>query len=151
MRLWAHRYSNAAFPFDRQECGALNTLSLHPRILALIGQLLGVAEDQLRLTQCFITAKFGGKLPPQPPAPPPSPAASSGSSGGSVAWDWRTAADHQPMHRDVLTNSMLEPARDSHQWAAPEDVQAILYYADVEDAGGPTACVLRGIATLSAP
>ena len=43
------------------------------------------------------------------------------------------------MHRDVLTNSMLQPARDAHQWTAPEEVQAILYYADADEAGGPTA------------
>ena len=120
------QYSNAAFPFKCERSGALNAVSLHPRVLALVSQLLSVPPDELRLTQCFITAKFGED-----------PAANKGE------WDWRTAPDHQPMHRDTLTNSLLQPARDAHYWGTPEDVQAIIYYGpqDASEAGGPTAFV----------
>ena len=124
-------YSNAAFPFAREECAALNQVSLHPRVLALVAQLLAVPPERLRLTQCFITAKFG-----------PSVEECRAQEAGEQ-WDWRTADDPQPMHRDTLTNSMLQPARDAHDWEEPEDVQAILYYGPqgAAEAGGPTAFV----------
>ena len=118
--------SNAAFPFQREAAGALNAISLHPRLLALVAQLLGCVEtpEELRLTQCFVTAKYGG------------PTLTPGSAAG-----WHSANDHQPMHRDVGTNSLLEPARDRIQWHRPEEVQGILYYADAAEAGAPTAFV----------
>jgi len=92
-------------------------------VLGLVAQLLAVPPEKLRLTQCFITAKFGLSV-----------------EQAGEEWDWGTADDHQPMHRDTLTNSMLQPARDAHDWEQPEDVQAILYYGPqgAAEAGGPT-------------
>ena len=123
--------SNSAFPFQPDTLGALNAISLHPRLLALVAQLLGTSQtpEQLRLTQCFVTAKYGPKLAGTSAAAP-------------AALEWHGASDHQPMHRDVGTNSLLEPARDSIQWRPrPEEVQAIMYYADAAEAGAPTAFV----------
>lgn len=120
------QYSNASFPFHPRQHGALNAISLQPRLLALLSQLLSVGPDELRLTQSFVTAKFGAR--PE-------------TVNKLEGWDWRFADDHQPMHRDIMTNSLLQPARDARQWAAPEDVQAILYYDDSVCAGGPTAFV----------
>ena len=120
----------ASFPFEREgSMSALNEVSLHPRLLALLSQLLGTEPEQLRLTQCFITAKFGEAV--------------GCNSADQQQQGWHASEDHQPMHRDVGTNSLLQPARDAIQWRPdPEEVQGILYLgADAAEAGAPTAFV----------
>ena len=115
-----------AFPFDTP---ALNTVTLHPRILTAVAQLLDVAVDELRLTQGALDGKWGVVLPPAlaPPAP--------------TSYSWGTAVGDQPMHCDYGNNTLLSPARSPSQWGPPDDVQVILYYDDCNDAGGPTAFV----------
>lgn len=79
---------------------AFNAVTLHPRLLAAIGQLLGVATTELRLTQADLWPKYGHTRTP-------------------AALD----NDEQRMHVDYPNHTLVHPG----PWARPEAVELILY------------------------
>jgi Phytanoyl-CoA dioxygenase (PhyH) len=98
-------------------CAAFNAITLHPRLLIGIGQLLGRAVTDLRLTQSDLWPKYGrGTTTMQP--------------GDN---------DDQRMHVDYPNHTLAHPP----PWCAPEAVELILYLDRVEDCGGATALVAR--------
>ena len=95
---------------------ALNAVTLHPRLLAGIAQLLGVATTDLRLTQSDLWPKYGQTRP-------------------AGALD----NDEQRIHIDYPNHTLVHPS----PWQRPEAVELILYLDDVDDCGGATALVAR--------
>lgn len=96
---------------------AANALTLHPRLLAAIAQLLGVDVAELRLTQSDVWPKYGRTR--------------------------RNADDRdnddQRIHVDYPNHTLTHPP----PWHAPEAVELILYLSDVDECGGATALVPR--------
>ncbi len=107
--------SGGAFVFPAT--AAFNTVTLHPRLLAAVAQLLGTAVADLRLTQSDLWPKYGRaeKL--------------------HGAFD----AQDQRIHVDYPNHMLAHPA----PWDRPEAVEMILYLSDVDECGGPTAVVAR--------
>ena len=103
-----------AFPASS---AAANALTLHPRLLGSVGELLGVDACDLRLTQSDLWPKYGR----------------SGRSG-----EGRDNAD-QRMHVDYPNHTLTHPP----PWDAPEAVEILVYLSDVETCGGATAVVPR--------
>ncbi len=103
-----------AFPAESE---ALNALTLHPRLLGAVAQLLGVEVAELRLTQSDLWPKYGRAT----------------RSGGAL--------DHadQRMHVDYPNHTLTHPP----PWDEPEAVEGILYLSAVEKCGGATALVPR--------
>ena len=99
------------------EIDAVNALTLHPRLLRAVSQLLGVEVGELRLTQSDLWPKYGR----------------AGRSGGE-----RDNAD-QRMHADYANHTLTHPPA----WDAPEAVELILYLDDVDACEGATALVPR--------
>lgn len=99
------------------ELPAVNDLTLHPRLLGAVAQLLGVEITELRLTQSDLWPKYGRE----------------GHSGGE-----RDNAD-QRMHTDYPNHTLTHPP----PWDEPEAVELILYLSDVDQCGGATALVAR--------
>jgi hypothetical protein len=97
--------------------GAANEITLHPRLLGAVSDLLGTKVGALRLTQSDLWPKYGrarkiaGQLDNQ----------------------------DQRIHVDYPNHSLVHPPR----WDAPEAVEIILYLSDVADCGGATALVPR--------
>ena len=102
------------FPSD---CVELNEITLHPRLLGAVAQLLDCPVRELRLTQSDLWAKHGKPKPVN---------------------DQYDNAD-QRMHVDYPNHTLTHPPR----WDAPDAVEMIIYADDVEECGGPTAVVLR--------
>jgi Phytanoyl-CoA dioxygenase (PhyH) len=98
-------------------CEAFNAVTLHPRLLAAIGELLDVAIANLRLTQSDLWPKYGR-------------------GGGDRT---PTDNDDQRMHVDYPNHTLAHPP----PWHAPEAVELILYLDDVEQCGGATAVAAR--------
>jgi Phytanoyl-CoA dioxygenase (PhyH) len=94
-----------------------NAVTLHPRLLTAIGQLLGVAATELRLTQADLWPKYGRRGDDRK----------------------RIDNDDQRMHVDYPNHTLAHPP----PWHAPEAVELILYFDRVEDCGGATAVVPR--------
>ncbi|MGH1487852.1 MAG: phytanoyl-CoA dioxygenase family protein [Acidimicrobiales bacterium] len=108
-------FGNAlTFPADLLE---FNEVTLHPRLLEAVGQLLGVPVSELRLTQSDLWPKYGR------------------SERGGGVYD----NQDQRIHVDYPNHSLVHPA----PWDRPEAVELILYLSDVEDCGGSTAVVPR--------
>ena len=103
-----------AFPAD---VDAVNVLTLHPRILHAVAQLLAEEPGGLRLTQSDCWAKYGRKT----------------RSGGD-----RDNTD-QRIHADYPNHTLTHPPR----WEAPEAVEILLYLDDVETCEGATGVVPR--------
>jgi hypothetical protein len=99
------------------ESEPMNELTLHPRLLRALAQLLAVDTKQLRLTQSDVWPKYGR------------------SSRSGSQWD----NDDQRMHVDYPNHTLTHPP----SWDAPEAVELILYLSDVEHSGGATALVPR--------
>ncbi|NNL67312.1 MAG: hypothetical protein HKP30_13775 [Myxococcales bacterium] len=95
---------------------AVNAITLHPRLLAAVAQLLGVPVMELRLTQSDLWPKYGHPR-----------------SGAE-----RDNAD-QRIHVDYPNHTLVHPPR----WDRPEAVEIILYLSDVSETGGATAVVPR--------
>ena len=95
----------------------LNDVTLHPRLLAAVAQLLEVAVADLRLTQSDVWPKYGR----------------SEKSGGKLD------NSDQRIHVDYPNHSLAHPT----EWSRPEAVELIVYLADVEICGGATALVPR--------
>jgi hypothetical protein len=95
---------------------AFNAVSLHPRLLAAIAELLDVPTTQLRLTQSDLWLKYGQIRPPG-------------------TFD----NDDQRIHVDYPNHTLVHPS----PWSRPEAVELILYLDDVADCAGATALVPR--------
>jgi hypothetical protein len=106
--------SNGLTNFPYNNGSAANDVTLHPRLLAAVRQLL--ATDDIRLTQAELWPKYGRRQ----------------FAGESDNTDQRIHCDY-PNH--TLT---LPPP-----WEAPEAVEMILYLDDVAVSGGATAVVPR--------
>lgn len=108
--------SAGAFVFPA-ECTAFNDVTLHPRLLAAVAQLLGCAVRDLRLSQSDLWAKHGRAHPVDDP------------------FD----NEEQRIHVDYPNHTLTHPPR----WDTPEAVEVIVYGDDVSETGGATAVVLR--------
>ncbi len=95
---------------------AFNAVTLHPRLLAAIAQMLDVQTSELRLTQSDLWPKYGQTRTPE-------------------ALD----NDEQRIHVDYPNHTLVHPS----PWHRPEAVELILYLDRVEDCGGATALVAR--------
>jgi len=96
---------------------ALNEITLHPRLLGAGAQLLGIRNEDLRLTQSEAWPKYGRKT----------------QTGGAMD-------NHdQRIHIDYPNHSLAHPA----EWENPESVAVIAYFDRVEDVGGATQVVPR--------
>lgn len=96
---------------------AINEITLHPRLLGAISQLLGVRVRDLRLTQSEPWPKYGRR---------------SGPAG-------RFDNQDQRMHVDYPNHTLTHPA----DWDRPEAVEILVYFDAVEECGGATEFVPR--------
>jgi Phytanoyl-CoA dioxygenase (PhyH) len=96
---------------------AVNAITLHPRLLRAVTQLLGADTAGIRLTQSDLWAKYGRATP-------------SGDPLGN---------DDQRMHVDYPNHTLTHPP----PWDAPEAVEMIVYLSDVDECGGATRVVPR--------
>ncbi len=108
--------SGGAFVFPCASA-AFNAVTLHPRLLESVAQLLDVEVEDLRLTQSDLWPKYAR---------------------GGGAHGPRDNSD-QRMHVDYPNHSLVHPP----PWEAPEAVEVIIYLDDVETCGGATALVAR--------
>lgn len=113
--------SNGGFVFPSTS-DAFNAVTLHPRLLMAIAQLLAVPVCELRLTQSDLWAKYGHRR-------------DRSKTPGRLAYD----NQDQRIHVDYPNHMLAHPA----PWDRPEAVEAILYLSDFPDCGGPTAVVPR--------
>ena len=99
------------------EVAAVDEITLHPRLMAAVGQLLDCAVRDLRLTQSDLWAKWGRSRPVDD------------------AFD-----NHdQRIHVDYPNHMLTHPP----EWDRPEAVEMIVYMDHVESCDGATAVVLR--------
>ncbi len=96
---------------------AINEITLHPRLLGAVSQLLGVRVRDLRLTQSEPWPKYGRQR----------------RAAG------RLDNQDQRMHVDYPNHTLTHPA----DWDSPEAVEILLYFDAVEDCGGATEFVPR--------
>ena len=96
---------------------AINEITLHPRLLSAVSQLLGVRIRDLRLTQSEPWPKYGRQR----------------QAAG------RLDNQDQRMHVDYPNHTITHPA----DWDSPEAVEILLYFDAVEDCGGATEFVPR--------
>jgi hypothetical protein len=96
---------------------AINEITLDPRLLGAVSQLLGVHVWDLRLTQSEPWAKYGRV----------------NKAGG------RFDNQDQRMHVDYPNHTLTHPA----DWDRPEAVSILLYFDTVEQCGGATEFVPR--------
>lgn len=111
-----HDFGSAGRMVFPAECAAFNAVTLHPRLLHAVAQLLGVPVTGLRLTQSDLWPKYGRH-------------------GEPGAFD----NDDQRMHVDYPNHTLAHPS----PWERPEAVELILYLDRVEDCAGATALVPR--------
>lgn len=99
------------------QSAAFNAITLHPRLLCAVSQLLGLPVSDLRLTQSDLWPKYGRDT------------------------DVTSALDNddQRIHVDYPNHTLAHPT----PWGRPEAVELILYLDHVQDCGGPTAVVPR--------
>jgi len=106
------------FPSDLE---SLNEITLHPRLLRVIAQLLNTDESGIRLQESECWAKTSAV-------------------GGPPVDGWPALSNSdQRIHMDYPNMYLTHPP----QWEAPESVELILYYSDVKTCGGPTHIVPR--------
>ena len=110
--------SNMVFP---HQIDALNEITLHPRLLGAVAQLLDTNVTNLRLSQSDVWAKYGRP------------------DGVRNRYD----NSDQRIHVDYPNHMLAHPT----EWHRPEAVEIIIYYSDVDACGGPTAVVPRSGAT----
>ncbi|MEM8924079.1 MAG: hypothetical protein AAGD35_11310 [Actinomycetota bacterium] len=108
--------SAVVFPTQNE---AFDHLTLHPRLLAAIGQLLGRRPADLRLTQSDLWPKYGRPLD-QPP-------------------ENRYDNNDQRIHVDYPNHTLVHPS----PWSRPDAVEAIVYYGHHAECAGGTAVVPR--------
>lgn len=105
----------ASFP---GECVEFNALTLHPRLLAAVSQLLGVHVRQLRLNQSDLWVKRGRTT--------------TGAAGPADNADQR-------MHVDYPNHTLVHPSA----FDSPDAVEVIVYFDRSEECRGETRVVLR--------
>ena len=98
------------------QVSALNELTLHPRLLQSVADLLATAVTDLRLTQSDLWCKYGRSL----------------KTGEHDNQDQR-------IHIDYPNHTLAHPT----PWERPEAVEMIVYYDHFEETGGSTAVVPR--------
>jgi hypothetical protein len=108
--------SRGHFVFPARSAAA-NEITLHPRLLGAVAELLDVPVRQLRLSQSDLWAKYGRDK--------------------KTAGRWDN--QDQRIHVDYPNHTLTHPPR----WDEPEAVEIILYLSDVEVCGGATAVVPR--------
>ena len=101
---------------DRGSDAALNHMTIHPRALALVAQLMNTEEINLRLSQSHIIAKYGALI--DKPGDP---------NHGHITGD-------QELHVDYGNNTLLVPPIAT----SPEAIACLCYYSDVDECGGAT-------------
>ena len=99
---------------------SFNKMTLHPALLSAIAQLLKTKENELRLSQADLWAKYGRRP------------------GDEAKASIQDNAD-QRIHVDYPNHTIAHPS----PWGRPEAVEMILYLDDVDQVGGPTAVVPR--------
>jgi hypothetical protein len=95
---------------------ALNHMTIHPRPLAVVAQLMNVDEMDIRLSQSHIIAKLGAKI--DRPGDP---------NHGEMSGD-------QEIHVDYGNNTLMVPPNTK----SPEAIACLCYYSDVDECGGAT-------------
>ncbi len=105
--------SNVNFP---TQIAALNQITLYEPLLDAVAALLGVATEEIRLTQSDLWPKYGHTQ----------------KKGVQDNQDQR-------IHVDYPNHMLAHPA----PWDRPEAVEIIIYFDDVEETGGSTAVVPR--------
>ena len=101
---------------DRGPDAAANQMTIHPRALTLVAQLMNTEEMNLRLSQSHIIAKYGAQI--DKPGDP---------NHGHITGD-------QELHVDYGNNTLLVPPLT----ASPEAIACLCYYSDVDECGGAT-------------
>ncbi|NKB98623.1 MAG: hypothetical protein GKR90_09065 [Pseudomonadales bacterium] len=101
------------FPADSRAC---NAITLHPRLLQSVTDLLGVETTLLRLTQSDLWPKYG-----------------------RAASDRDYDNHDQRIHCDYPNHSLTHPPR----WEEPDAVEIIIYLSDFDACAGSTAVVPR--------
>ena len=96
---------------------AINEITLHPRLLGAVSQLLGTHVWDLRLTQSEPWAKYGRASQDR----------------------GRLDNQDQRMHIDYPNHTLTHPA----DWDRPEAVSILVYYDALEECGGATEFVPR--------
>jgi hypothetical protein len=96
---------------------SINLITLHPRLIGAVSQLLGVHVWSLRLTQSEPWAKYGHTNQPGD----------------------RLDNQDQRIHVDYPNHTLTHPA----DWDRPEAVSVLVYYDAVEECGGATEFVPR--------
>ncbi len=109
-------FGMAGFVFPA-ECAAFNSVTLHPRLLAAVAQLLGVELAEVRLSQSDLWIKHGRPRSTDDP------------------FD----NDDQRIHVDYPNHTLVHPP----EWDSPEAVEVIIYADRVDDCDGATRVVLR--------
>ncbi len=94
------------FPFDSP---ALNAVSLHPRILGAVSQVLEKPVHHVRMTQAALNGKYG----PEKPRP----------DGVQFEFSWGNQDGNQPMHQDYGT------LQHQHAVSAVQPTDEALYTA----------------------
>ena len=108
--------SGGRFVFPSPSAAA-NEITLHPRLLAAVSELLGAGVRELRLSQSDLWPKYGR--------------------AGAALGVWDN--QDQRIHVDYPNHTLAHPP----PWDRPEAVEIILYLNDVEACGGATAVVPR--------
>jgi hypothetical protein len=106
--------SDLTFP---STLSGFNELTLHPRLLAAVSQLLDTPIADIRLSQSDLWPKYGRE---------------ERSGGIQDNMDQR-------IHVDYPNHTLAHPA----EWDRPEAVELIVYLSDVDECGGATAVVPR--------
>ena len=96
---------------------AINDITLHPRLLRAVSQLLGIRIRDLRLTQSEPWPKYGHEAKANGPL----------------------NNQDQRMHVDYPNHTLTHPA----DWDRPEAVEILIYFDRVEECGGATEFVPR--------
>jgi len=93
----------------------LNHMTIHPRALAAVAQLMDSDVLDIRLSQSHVIAKSGRFISPDEP-------------------DDRRIMGDQDIHVDYGNNTLMVPAHTD----TPDSVACLCYYSDVEESGGAT-------------
>jgi hypothetical protein len=94
-------------------------MTIHPRAIAAVAQLMDTPQENVRLSQSHVIARWGGLVEPD---------AAEGDEKHSVI------QGDQDIHVDYGNNTLLVPPR----LPRPEAVACLCYYSDVEESGGAT-------------
>jgi len=107
--------SDGMFEFPT-EYDPVNEVTLHPRLVTAVAQLLDCSPMNLRLTQSDLWAKYGKEI-------------------GADAYD----NQDQRMHCDYPNHMLTHPP----PFDSPEAVEIIIYFSEETECGGGTAVVAR--------